>query len=32
MYSRGQAKPTDKNGILVMAEKVHADMLREASG
>ena len=34
-YSRGQAKPTNKNGNSLMAEKVtgkHADMLREASG
>ena len=35
MYSRGQAKPTNKNGNLVMREKVtgkRADTLREASG
>jgi len=34
-YSRGQAKPTNKNGNLVMGEKVarkRADTLREASG
>jgi hypothetical protein len=34
-YSRGQAKPTNKNGNSLMAEKVtgkHADMLKEASG
>ena len=34
-YSRGQAKPTNKNGNLVMAEKMlgkHADRLREARG
>ena len=35
MYSRGQTKPTNKNGNLLMASKVTrkcADMLREASG
>jgi hypothetical protein len=35
LYSRGQAKPTNKNGNTLMAEKMPrrcADMLREASG
>lgn len=35
VYSRGQAKPTNKNGNVLMATKVpgkRADMLREASG
>jgi len=34
-YSRGQAKPTNKNGNSLMAEKVtgkRADTLKEASG
>jgi len=35
MYSRGQAKPANKNGNLMMAEKMigkHANRLREARG